>query len=165
MSMFCYQCEQTAKGEGCTKVGVCGKDPDTAALQDLLVHTVKMLSMYAHRARQLGVSDPEINTFTLEALFATVTNVNFDIESLFELVHISAGGWITGGDAHHAAGLAARRGEDIKHLGGAGQEHHLAQVDNAVHMGANILLPGFDDLLGGRVEFIVQGQHGFGVVA
>lgn len=78
MSMFCYQCQQTANNVGCTAFGVCGKDPGTAALQDLLVHVVKGISMYAHRARRLGVSDKETNVFTLEALFTTVTNVNFD---------------------------------------------------------------------------------------
>jgi hydroxylamine reductase len=76
--MFCYQCEQTAKGTGCTAHGVCGKDPETAALQDLLVHAVKGISMYAHRARQLGVKDREADVFAIEALFATLTNVNFD---------------------------------------------------------------------------------------
>ena len=80
--MFCYQCEQTAKGAGCTVQGVCGKDPQTAALQDLLVHAAEGISMYAHRARELGGSDREIDVFTIEALFATVTNVNFDPERL-----------------------------------------------------------------------------------
>lgn len=79
-SMFCYQCEQAAQGTGCTSFGVCGKDPETAALQDLVVHAVKGLAMYAHRARQLGVSDQEINTNTVKALFATLTNVDFDPE-------------------------------------------------------------------------------------
>ena len=59
MDMFCYQCEQTAKGTGCTKMGVCGKDPETATLQDLLIYTCKAISMYAHRARQIGVADHE----------------------------------------------------------------------------------------------------------
>jgi hydroxylamine reductase len=76
--MFCYQCEQTSQGKACTMLGVCGKDATTAALQDLLVHATKGLAMYAHRTRRLGVSDPEINQFTVEALFTTVTNVNFD---------------------------------------------------------------------------------------
>jgi len=80
--MFCYQCEQTAKGAGCTVQGVCGKDPQTAALQDLLVHAAEGLSMYAHRARELGATDREIDVFTIEALFSTVTNVNFDPERL-----------------------------------------------------------------------------------
>ncbi len=89
--MFCYQCEQTARGEGCTVRGVCGKDPDTAALQDLLVYTTKGLSMYAHRARQLGIKDRESDVFVLEALFATLTNVNFDVERFRELIHIARG--------------------------------------------------------------------------
>jgi hydroxylamine reductase len=86
MSMFCYQCEQTAKGTGCTIKGVCGKDPETAALQDLLVHTTKAVSAYAHRARQHGAVDAEIDVATIEALFTTVTNVNFDVDRLAGLV-------------------------------------------------------------------------------
>ncbi len=84
--MFCYQCEQTAKGSGCTVSGVCGKDPKTAALQDLLVHAVKGLSMYAHRARELNAKDHEIDIFTIETLFSTVTNVNFSPERLGDLL-------------------------------------------------------------------------------
>ncbi len=76
--MFCYQCEQTAKGEGCTKIGVCGKQPDVASLQDLLVYTVQGLSQVAQMAWKAGIKDPEVNTFTCEALFSTLTNVNFD---------------------------------------------------------------------------------------
>lgn len=49
MNMFCYQCEQTAKGAGCTAHGVCGKDPETAALQDLVIHVAEGVSQYAHR--------------------------------------------------------------------------------------------------------------------
>ncbi len=82
MSMFCYQCEQTAKGTGCTVMGVCGKDERTANLQDLLIYTCKGISMYAHRARELGVKDHEIDKFILEALFTTITNVNFDEDRL-----------------------------------------------------------------------------------
>lgn len=78
MSMFCYQCEQTAKGEGCTNFGVCGKDPETAALQDLLVHATKGIANYAHRARQLGATDGAVDNCVIDALFTTVTNVNFD---------------------------------------------------------------------------------------
>jgi len=77
--MFCNQCEQTAKETGCTVSGVCGKSPDAAALQDLLVYGLKGLSIYVDQARQLGAAvDEEINLFTLEGLFSTVTNVNFD---------------------------------------------------------------------------------------
>jgi len=84
--MFCYQCEQTAKGTGCTIQGVCGKDETTARLQDLLVYATKGISMYAHRARQFGVSDAEIDHFMIEALFTTVTNVDFDAERIKGMV-------------------------------------------------------------------------------
>ena len=87
--MFCYQCEQTAKGMGCTVYGVCGKDPQTAALQDLLVYAIEGLAMYSHRARQLRVTDRGADVFVLEALFATLTNVNFDPERIRELVMIA----------------------------------------------------------------------------
>lgn len=77
--MFCYQCEQSAKGTGCTVQGVCGKDPETAKMQDLLLWQAKGISMYAHRAAVTGgMHDREINKFVVEALFTTVTNVNFD---------------------------------------------------------------------------------------
>ncbi len=84
--MFCYQCEQTAKGSGCVTRGVCGKGPEVSALQDLLIHAVKGLSMYAHRARKLSVSDHEIDIFIIRGLFSTVTNVNFDQQRLRELL-------------------------------------------------------------------------------
>jgi len=84
--MFCYQCEQTAKGTGCTAFGVCGKDPDTAALQDLLVEVTKEIATASHAARQLGARDEAIELFTLEALFTTVTNVNFDVKRLTQLL-------------------------------------------------------------------------------
>ena len=70
--MFCYQCEQTAKSEGCTAYGVCGKDPETAALQDLLVHVTKGIAQYAYRARQLDARDHDLDVFVIEALFTTV---------------------------------------------------------------------------------------------
>jgi hydroxylamine reductase len=78
MNMFCYQCEQTAKGVGCTSFGNCGKDPQTAALQDLLVYALKDISRYAHRARQMGITDKAVNIFTVKAFFSTLTNVDFD---------------------------------------------------------------------------------------
>lgn len=88
--MFCYQCEQTAKGTGCTVKGVCGKTHETATLQDLLIYAMKGIGAYAHRARQLGAVDNEINLFTIEALFTTVTNVNFDEERLAGLIKRAA---------------------------------------------------------------------------
>ena len=76
--MFCYQCEQTAKGTGCTTFGVCGKDPTTAVLQDLLVYATKGIAMYAHRAATMNAQRAEIDRAVLEFLFTTVTNVDFD---------------------------------------------------------------------------------------
>jgi len=86
MNMFCYQCEQTAKGQGCTIGGVCGKDPQTAAVQDVLIHTVKGIATYAHLAGELGARDPQIDRFVPLALFTTLTNTNFDPESLARFV-------------------------------------------------------------------------------
>jgi hydroxylamine reductase len=88
--MFCYQCEQTAKGQGCSQIGVCGKDDNTATLQDLLVHALKGVSMFAHRAAQLGVHDASVDEFVVEALFATLTNVNFDPVSVAALISDAA---------------------------------------------------------------------------
>jgi hydroxylamine reductase len=80
--MFCYQCEETAKGTGCVIAGVCGKDPVLAALQELLVYAAKGVSMYAHRAAQFESRDPQVDEFVIEALFTTVTNVDFDPQRL-----------------------------------------------------------------------------------
>jgi len=86
MSMFCFQCEQTAKGTGCTLQGVCGKEPVTAGLQDLLIYACKGISMYAHRAREMGAKDRSVDLFIVESLFTTVTNVNFDPERIKNLI-------------------------------------------------------------------------------
>ena len=86
--MFCYQCEQTAKGTGCNMaMGVCGKNPETADLQDLLVYLSEGISQYAHRAEELGKTDKEINLYIIEALFSTVTNVNFDPAKLTGIIN------------------------------------------------------------------------------
>ena len=88
--MFCFQCEQTAKGQGCTKIGVCGKTSDVAALQDLLIHTVKGLSQVVVAARKGGIEDAEvagINQFACEAIFSTLTNVDFDPKRFETLIH------------------------------------------------------------------------------
>lgn len=84
--MFCNQCEQTLNGTGCTDIGVCGKDEDVQSLQEILLYGLKGMAAYAHHARRLGQTDEAVSAFIEEALFATVTNVNFDIGSLFEMV-------------------------------------------------------------------------------
>jgi len=80
--VFCYQCEQTAQGTGCTKIGVCGKNEEVAALQDTLIIALKGIAAYAYHARELGAADEEVDAFLAEGLFTTLTNVNFDAESL-----------------------------------------------------------------------------------
>ncbi len=84
--MHCDQCEQTFRGTACTSVGVCGKDPDMESLQKILLYGLKGMASYKAHARRLGKTDPEVEAFIEEALFATVTNVNFDLGSLLELV-------------------------------------------------------------------------------
>ncbi|HEX2955157.1 MAG TPA: hydroxylamine reductase, partial [Bacillota bacterium] len=85
--MFCHQCEQTAKGVACTAKGVCGKTADLADLQDLLMHAVRGLSHFAMEGRKVGANDPEINRFTVKAIFSTLTNVNFDESRFRELIN------------------------------------------------------------------------------
>jgi hydroxylamine reductase len=88
--MFCYQCEQTAKGTGCTVQGVCGKKPEVAALQDLLLYTLMGLSQVAQAGRKVGVTDQDINVFTVRAAFSTLTNVDFDPDRFLTLIHEAA---------------------------------------------------------------------------
>jgi hydroxylamine reductase len=82
--MFCYQCEQTACGIGCTKIGVCGKSSEVADLQDLLVYVLQGLSVVAIKAQSVGVEDPVVDRFICEGLFTTVTNVSFDVNVIAE---------------------------------------------------------------------------------
>ncbi len=84
--MFCYQCEQTAKGTACTKVGVCGKDQDIQSLQDILIFGLKGIAAYAYHARQFGQRDEQVDAFMDEALFTTLTNVDFDLDRHLQLV-------------------------------------------------------------------------------
>ncbi len=85
--MFCYQCEQTAKGTGCTVQGVCGKPPEVAALQDLLLYNLMGLAQVAVEGRKVGVSDKDVNVFTVKAAFSTLTNVDFDPARFVELIN------------------------------------------------------------------------------
>ncbi|RLD60699.1 MAG: hydroxylamine reductase [Bacteroidetes bacterium] len=86
MSMFCYQCQETAKGTGCTVRGVCGKTDDLANMQDLLIFVLKGISIYSTKARELGIENAKVNKFVYEGLFMTITNANFDKERFFESV-------------------------------------------------------------------------------
>ncbi len=97
--MFCFQCEETSGGVGCTTSGVCGKKPEAAALQDLILFQLKGIGWLAHRLSARAwpglPSRAEVNRYTADALFTTVTNVNFDPERLVEIIrrgeHIRGG--------------------------------------------------------------------------
>jgi hydroxylamine reductase len=146
--MFCYQCEQTSKGEGCQILGVCGKDETTAALQDLLLHAVKGISMYAHRARQLGAADPEIDAFTIHAVFATLTNVNFDPQRLVELIHQAIATRNEARNLYERASVAA--GVVPAELGGAAAWVPAVTLDGLLAQGQQALLP---------VRFLTEGKE------
>lgn len=85
MSMFCFQCEQTSKGEGCQIQGVCGKNASSAVLQDEIVAKVKELAFYANRLRDKEYTNKKADMAMIEGLFTTVTNVNFDDERLLRV--------------------------------------------------------------------------------
>jgi len=86
MSMFCYQCQETAKGVGCTIAGVCGKKEDVANLQDLLIHVLKGISLFSTAARRANYSNAKLNRFVIESLFTTITNANFDKNVFYERI-------------------------------------------------------------------------------
>ena len=88
--MFCYQCEQTANGKGCTRLGVCGKTPEIANLQDLLIYQIKGISCYGKVLSELGHPiEKSVISFIESVLFTTLTNVNFDAEVHVQLLHES----------------------------------------------------------------------------
>jgi len=87
--MFCYQCEQAAQGKACIKMGVCGKNEEVSALQDLLVYSLKGLSLFAEEGRKININDHDVNVFTTKALFSTLTNVDFDPERFSVLIRRS----------------------------------------------------------------------------
>lgn len=78
MSMFCHQCQEAARGTGCTVKGVCGKDETVSNLQDVLLFALKGLAFVSQEARRAGISNPQVSTAMVEGLFATITNANFD---------------------------------------------------------------------------------------
>ena len=153
-NMFCYQCEQAANG-GCSKVGVCGKQPDVAALQDLLVYSMKGIAFWADKARQKGAIDNEIDRFMLDGLFTTVTNVDFDAEEIAKLVRDAAknrnkaqalfekanGGAYTGNIPEAAKGFTASSTAELVALGA---QHGVkdASIDADVKSVQEILIYG-----------------------
>jgi hydroxylamine reductase len=84
--MFCYQCQETTKGVGCTTKGICGKTEDVASLQDLLIYTAKGVAIYAAQAREMQLVGRDTDTFIMESLFSTITNANFDRNCFVERI-------------------------------------------------------------------------------
>ncbi|MBW2321249.1 MAG: hydroxylamine reductase, partial [Deltaproteobacteria bacterium] len=84
--MFCFQCQETAKNEGCTVKGVCGKPEDTANLQDLLIYVLRGFAVYGEKATELGISNKENGLFAAQALFTTITNANWDNDRFVAMV-------------------------------------------------------------------------------
>ncbi len=131
--MFCYQCEQTAQESGCHSFGSCGKDPETAALQDLILFGLRGLSMYAHRLRQLGESIQDIDVFTLEGLFLTVTNVNFDPQRHVEFLEKLTKQRDVAHSAYRAA--AEKAGKEVEELDGPATFSFPASMSDLIREG------------------------------
>jgi len=161
-AMFCYQCEQTAKGTGCTVRGVCGKDPETAALQDLLVHAAKGIAMYAHRATRLGAQDRGVDVFVVEALFSSVTNVNFDPERVADLVFRAAG--VRDKAKALYEGACRQAGDEPETLGGPAAFEPADGIDALIEQGREVGIETRIDTLGpdvtGLQELILYGLKG-----
>jgi hydroxylamine reductase len=161
-NMFCWQCEQTAKGTGCTVAGVCGKDAETAALQDLLVHAAKGIAAYAHRSRQAGRKNADLDHFITKALFTTVTNVNFDPARLRDIL-AEAGRCLAQAKADYVAACAAA-GRAPESFNGAALLQLAADPHAWAAQGAKVGVlsrkPGLGDDLAGLQELLVYGLKG-----
>jgi hydroxylamine reductase len=165
--MFCFQCEQTAKGTGCTVQGVCGKDATTASLLDLLIYSLKGLSMYAHRMRKLGIRDHETDVFTLHALFTTVTNVNFDPQRIEGIVRKSAELKKKAQGLFHEA--CAKQGKSPETLPGPAEWAPAADLEGLVKQGQDITIQKRLSTLGhdlaGLQEMLTYGLKGMAAYA
>ena len=158
--MFCYQCEQTSKGTGCTLLSACGKDAPTAALQDLLIHATKGIASFASRARALGKKDREINAFVLEAVFATVTNVNFDPAALRDLLVRAAQYRDRARSLYESA--AREAGVATAKLNGPTTWRPAADIDGLVRQGELVGLLGRRESFGEDI-FSLQELYTYGI--
>lgn len=165
--MFCYQCEQTAKGEGCTSFGVCGKDPESSDLQDLLTYITKGISMYAHRAALLGKRDRDIDVFVVEALFTTVTNVNFDQERLALIINKGYEIKEKAKKMYEAACTAA--GKTPEELGGAALFEPAADLNALIKQAENTSMDKeveeYGEVVAGLYHLILYGMKGVAAYA
>jgi len=167
MDMFCYQCEQTSKNRGCEKKGVCGKEPEVAALQDLLVYAAKGIGQYAHKARQLGARDRNVDIFVIEALFATVTNVNFDASRLELMLRKAA---VVKDNARALyEGACKNAGKELETLEGPAQWTPAPSMDGLVeqasHIGVASAREALGDDLAGLQELLTYGLKGVSAYA
>jgi hydroxylamine reductase len=160
--MFCYQCEQTGKGKGCEVIGVCGKDETTASLQDLLVEATKGISMYAHRAAQLGARDDAIDAATIENLFATVTNVDFDPKRLQKHLNEAVGHRERAKAIYEAA--CSKSGKSPEKLNGCTTWQPAADIAGLAAQGKEVSIPKRLAQLGddttGLQELVMYGLKG-----
>jgi hydroxylamine reductase len=161
--MFCYQCEQTAQGTGCTKFGVCGKSPETAIAQDVLFHVAKGVGQYANAARKAGAATPAADKFVIEALFTTVTNVNFDVATIAAMAVKGAA------VKAETEAVAAAAGADVAALAGPATFEPAADVTDLVAQGTAISLQGrlesFGADVAGLQELITYGIKGMAAYA
>ena len=160
--MFCHQCEQTVPSTGCTKQGVCGKTPQTAALQDLLTYAVRGLSQFAVAGRSVGVVDQEVNRFTVKALFATLTNVDFDPPRLADLIRET----VKKRDALKQAVVAA--GGPTRFEDPAAEFHPAQTLEGLVAQGEEVGLPidrGADPDIQSLQETVLYGIRGVAAYA
>ena len=160
--MFCYQCEQTARGEGCNRFGVCGKDPDTAALQDLLIWASRGIAQYAHLAGEMGERADTVDRFLIEALFSTVTNVNFDADAVEALVKKAAEVRQVARDLYESA--CGKVGTSCRDLSGPASEdiplERGAMVERAGQIGIEKRLQSKGEDITGLEELITYGLKG-----
>jgi hydroxylamine reductase len=163
MSMFCYQCEQSAKGSGCTTVGVCGKTADVAAMQDLLMYGVKGLAMYEHRNIQLGIGDKVTGLFIVEILFTTVTNVNFDVNRLATLA-LKTAQMRDNAKVRYTNAFKEKNGVEPAELGGATSWQPGESVAEMIAQGMEVSIQAEKDKFGedvtGLRELIIYGLKG-----
>jgi hydroxylamine reductase len=160
--MFCYQCEQTAKGKGCDYLGVCGKDDTTATLQDLLVEATKGISIYAHRAAQLGARDPSVDAAVIENLFATVTNVDFDPKRL--QTHLNESVAIRNRAKAIYESACSKAGKTPEKVNGATTWQPAADIPGLVAQGKTVAITTRQETLGpdvtGLQELVLYGLKG-----
>lgn len=163
--MFCYQCEQSSQRTGCTAVGVCGKNPETAALQDLLLHALKGVSVFAHRAAVAGARSEALERFALDALFTTVTNVNFD-PSRMQGMLAEAGRHL---EAARALYAGVRKASDKTEFNGATCFVPAENLDDLIRQGEEVGLEGRLEEAGadilGLQELLTYGLKGMAAYA